>query len=150
MSFIPAEGWFVEAGIGYLDPEYTELDPGVTDITLDSKFSRISDWSISAAISKDFVIEGIGVIRPRVDWSYKSGFYNDVANSPEIYQEGYHLMNANITWESVDEKFEVVFGVTNLTDERYLETGYVQPNFGNYEALFARDRQWYLTARYNF
>ena len=40
--------------------------------------------------------------------------------------------------------------VTNLTDERYMITGYVQPNFGNYESLFARDREWYLSGRYSF
>ncbi|PCI53950.1 MAG: TonB-dependent receptor [Alphaproteobacteria bacterium] len=150
VSAIPAEGWFFEAGLGYLDPEYTALDAGVSEITLDSKFSRISEWTLSAALSKEIMLGNAGTIRPRLDWSFRSGFYNDVSNSEEIYQQGYHLLNANVTWLSSDEKYEAVFGVTNLTDERYLETGYIQPNFGNFESLFARERQWYLTVRYNF
>lgn len=150
ISAMPAEGWFLEVGIGYLDPEYTELDEGVSDITLNSEFSRISDWSVSTAISREINLDNIGLIRSRIDWSYRSGFYSDVANSEEIYQSSYHLVNANLTWESVTETFEVTLGVANLSDERYLETGYVQPNFGNYEALYAREREWYLTMRYNF
>ena len=150
LTAAPGGGWLFEGGVGYLDPKFKEVDEGALGITLGSKFQRISDWTLSAAISKDFLMGEHGSIVPRVDWSYRSSFYNNALNSPEIKQEGYHLVNANIAWRAPEGKFQVIVGVTNLTDERYMITGYIQPNFGNYEALFAREREWYATARYSF
>jgi iron complex outermembrane receptor protein len=53
-------------------------------------------------------------------------------------------------WRDADDRYNLVVGVSNLTDEKYMVTGYVQPNFGNFEALYARGREWYVTARYRF
>lgn len=150
LTAAPGGGWLIEGGVGYLDPEYKKVDEGALGITLDSKFQRISDWTWSAAISRDISIGSNGSIVPRIDWSYRSSFYNNALNSPEIKQDGYHLVNANIAWHTPADSFQVILGVTNLTDERYMITGYIQPNFGNYESLFARDREWYLSGRYSF
>lgn len=150
LSAAPGAGWLFEGGIGYLDPKYKKVDQGALGITLDSKFQRISDWTLSGAISKDFNLAAGGSVVPRLDWSYRSSFYNNALNSPEIKQSGYHLLNATITWHSPSDNLQLIAGVTNLTDKRYMITGYIQPNFGNYEALFARGREWRVTARHLF
>ena len=149
ISAIPAEGWLVEAGVGYLDPQFKSLDPGAS-ITTDNDFARISEWTANAAISKDVELRGWGMLVPRVDWSYRSSFYNNAQNSPQLEQEGYSVVNLNINWYSPDERFQASVGIKNLTDKRYLITGYFQPNFGNFESMYAREREWHLSLRYNF
>jgi len=146
----PGAGWLVEGSVGYLDPKYKEIDTGATEVSLNSRFARISKWTSSAALSKELALGGAGMLVPRLDWSYRSGFYSNALNSPQIRQESYHLLDASVMWRDDEDRYNVVLGITNLTDEKYMVTGYVQPNFGNYEALYARDREWYVTLRYKF
>ena len=146
----PGQGWLLEAGAGYLDPEYKDIDTGATEVTLDSKFARISRWTASAAVSNELPLGSRGMLVPRLDWSYRSSFYSDALNSPQIRQESYYLLDANVTWRDEEDRYNLVLGATNLTDEKYMVTGYHQPNFGNFEALYARDREWYVTLRYKY
>ena len=146
----PGAGWLVEGSVGYLDPKYKEIDTGATEVSLNSRFARISKWTSSAALSKELALGGAGMLVPRLDWSYRSGFYSNALNSPQIRQESYHLLDASVMWRDDEDRYNVVLGITNLTDEKYMVTGYVQPNFGNYEALYARDRECYVTLRYKF
>ena len=146
----PGDGWLLEGSVGYVDPKYKELDAGAIGITLDSKFALVSDWTLSGALSKDIELGDYGSLVPRIDWSYRSSFFTNSINSPQIEQKGYHLVNANVTWHAPQDHFQVIVGVTNLTDKRYRIAGYINPNFGNFESMFARQRQWYVTGRYNF
>jgi hypothetical protein len=81
-----------------------------------------------------------GNVRARIDWSYRSGAYMDALNSPELYQPGYSLFNANVTYTFPGEKVSVFAGVTNLTDKQYLQTGVYGASFGLYEKLYAAAR----------
>jgi iron complex outermembrane receptor protein len=150
LSAAPGDGWLFEGSVGYVDPKYKELDQGAIGLTLNSKFSLVSDWTLSGSVSKDVLIGNYGRLIPRVDWAYRSSFFTNSANSPEIEQKGYHTVNASLAWHAPEEHFQLVAGVTNLTNKRYMITGYLQPNFGNFESMFARKRQWYVTGRYNF
>ena len=150
MQATPADGWFVEAGIGYLDAGYDAIDFATTFVDINNRLDRVSDWTLSAAISKEIVLGNSGTLIPRVDWSYRSAFENDSFNTPQIHQNGYNMLNANITWENADENMSLVAGVKNLTDEKYLITGIIGDAFQSYEGLFDRGRQWYVTARFNF
>ncbi|PCI53947.1 MAG: TonB-dependent receptor, partial [Alphaproteobacteria bacterium] len=102
------------------------------------------------AVSKEISLGDNGSLVPRVDWAFRSEFENDAFNTPQIHQGGYHLVNANLTWENADENMAMVVGVKNLTDEKYLHTGIIGDAFQSYEGLYDRGRQWYITARFNF
>jgi len=150
MQMTPADGWFIEAGIGYLDAGYDAIDFATTFVDKNNNLDRVSEWTLSAAISKEIALGNNGSLIPRVDWSYRSEFDNDAFNTPQIHQTGYHLVNANITWENSEENLSLVAGVRNLTDEKFLHTGIIGDAFQSYEGLFDRGREWYVTARFNF
>ncbi len=150
MQATPADGWFVEAGIGYIDAGYDELDFTETLVDIDNNLDRVSKWTVSTAISKEISLGNSGALIPRVDWAYRSEFDNDAFNTPEIHQDGYNLVNASLTWENADENIALIAGVKNLTDEKFLHTGILGDAFQVYEGLFDRGRQWYFTARFNF
>lgn len=147
---IPVESWFFEGGIGYLDAEYDTIDFATTFVSKENRLDRVSDWTLSAATFYEIAFGGAGTVTPRLEWSYRSKFDNDAFNTPQIRQDGYHLLNANVAWQNGNENISVVAGVTNLTDEDYLITGIIGDAFQSYEGLFDRGREWYLTANYGF
>ena len=144
----PGGGWFLEGSAGYLDPRYTAIDPAATEITRASRFERISKWTLSTSLSKSIALGDAGELTPRVDWSYRSGLFMDALNTPEIYQPGYHVVNASIAYDLPGNALSLIGGVTNLADERYLETGIYGTSFRSYETLYARPREWYLTIKW--
>ncbi len=150
MQATPAEGWFIEAGLGYLDAGYDQIDFATTFVDINNNLDRVSEWTLSAAASKEIALGNNGTLIPRVDWSYRSEFDNDAFNTPQIRQSGYHLMNASLTWENADENIALIAGVKNLTDEKYLITGIIGDAMQSYEGLYDRGRQWYVTARFTF
>jgi iron complex outermembrane receptor protein len=150
LSGSPADGWFVESGIGYTDPEFTRLGANVTELTLDSKFERISDWMLSAAVQKEISLGGGGSLTPRVDWAYRSRFFNDPRNTPTIGQPGYGLVNLNVAWRSADGHYTLTAGAKNLLDKDYVEVGGWNPNIGPQYVVPNRGLEWYLTLGADF
>ena len=150
VTFIPASDWLLEGSMGWIDPEYTELDSRANEISIDSEFERISEWSASLGVSKDIVL-AYGTLIPRIDMSYRSDYFNDALNSAEIAQsESVFLLNANIRWLSPDEHWTVTLGGTNLTNDDYVVAGLNNTTFDIREVIKHRGREWYLSAKYNF
>lgn len=146
----PGDGWSLEAAAGYLDPKYTAIDADATEITRDKTFERVSKWSLSAAASRRIELGAFGALTPRIDWAYRSKFYNDAANTAQIAQAAYQVANASLAWDAPSGRYSGVLGVTNLGDKRYLQSGVFDANFGQYEGLFARGREWFVTAKSRF
>jgi iron complex outermembrane receptor protein len=147
----PAEGWFTEMSVGYLDDKYLTLPPTVIGIDLAKDFERVSKWTLAAAVQKDFELgAGGGRVRPRLDWAYRSKFYNDSSNLEPIAQPGYSVLNGSVTWLSAEEQWSVAAGVSNLSDKDYITTSVYNPTLRDYSVVPARGREWYLTVRAKF
>ncbi len=149
-QIVPLESWFVEAGVGYLDAGYDKIDFATTFVDKNNNLDRVSDWTLSASTFYEIALGGTGTLTPRLEWSYRSEFDNDAFNTPEIRQESYNLVNANIAWTNSNENITIIAGGTNLTDENYLITGIIGDAFQSYEGLYDRGRQWYVTANFGF
>lgn len=152
----PTPELMIEAGIGFLDAEYTDVDIGAVaggsggGVTLDDQLQNAPKWTLSAGVSYDFAIGSTGTITPRLDWSFRSMVANDAVNTPLIVQESYHLLNASLIFKSDDEAWRAVVGVKNLTDEAYLVAGYEDAGQGIIEGVFSRPREWFLTVSRSF
>ncbi|RLA04619.1 MAG: TonB-dependent receptor [Gammaproteobacteria bacterium] len=150
LQYSPADGWYIEAGAGYIDAGYDEIDYDETFVSIDNKLERVSEWNASAAVSKEFNLDSNGSLVARLEWSYRSEFENDAFNTPQIHQDDYQLFNANITWQNNNDDLALVLGAKNLGDEEFLHTGIIGDAFQSYEALYDRGRQVYLTFRYYY
>ena len=140
----------LDAGVGYVDAEYTKVSPDATEITVDKEFVNTPEWSLNASLYYDYQMEDRGTLSPRLDWSYRSEVYNNSINSENIVQDGYHLLNAYLSYEDAAMNWIVTFGVKNLTDERYFSSAYNNPSIGYSEALWAREREWSLKIQRQF
>lgn len=144
----PGGGWFLEGSLGYLDPEFTRIDPSATEIDLDSRFERIAKWTLSASLSKSVSLADGSALTARGDWSYRSGMFMDALNSPQLFQPGYSLFNANLTYDFPGETLSLVAGVSNIANKKFSMTGIYGSSFGLYEQMFARGREWSVALRW--
>ena len=87
----PTEAFLLEAGVGYTDAEYTEIGAQVIGLTPDKEFAQIPEWTVNAGASYDFTLGAGAILRPRVNWSYRSAVYMDALNTPAIRQSAYDL-----------------------------------------------------------
>jgi iron complex outermembrane recepter protein len=150
LTAVPVDGLTLEAGVGYVDAEYTSIGPQVIGLSRDSEFAQIPEWTGNASIGYEFVLGG-GTLTPRVNWSYHSEVFMDAINTPQLRQQSYDLLGASLTWRSGDEHWQVRLAGSNLTDERYITAGFADlPVSGIAEAVIARPRQWSLQVQYEY
>lgn len=150
MQAVPADGWFLEAAAGYLKAEYDQVDPIDTWLFKKDKFERVPEWSVSAALSRQFDLPDGGTLTPRIDWSWKSKVYNDAFNSPQLTQDSFALVNLNLTYTDKSDHYDIVAAVKNVTDREYMHTGVWGTAFQTIEGVFDRGRQYSLTVRARF
>jgi len=83
-------------------------------------------------------------------YGYTTEYANDPDNSLAIFTPNIFLANANLKWLSADDKYSVTLGAKNLTNEKYLTSGYLNEAIGHTEVILDRGRQFFVSARANF
>lgn len=143
----------IEGSLGYLDNEFEEIAvvPGTTQtVGPDNRLPFTPELQGNIGIGYDFIV-GAGTLTPRVNVSYTDDQFFDAANSVEVAQlESVTVVNASLTLEWSDWRFRA--GVNNLTDEDYRVAGNssLSTSAGYAEAIYARPRNWFLSAEYKF
>jgi iron complex outermembrane receptor protein len=146
----PGDRATIDASYSLLDFEYTHIDPGATSVTLGMIAPYTPENKFSFGAQYEFGV-GQGTLTPRIDASFQDDIYSDATNAPTNLIESYTLVNARLTWRSMDEDWQLALEATNLTDEYYYVTlfdlwgpvGYVHGQPG-------RPREYALTIRRDF
>ena len=154
-TWVPGTGWDVLATIGALSASYDSL----SDVALENNTPLHPDYRLTKAPAYSHAL-GIGkaipawgrLVTPRIHWTFTGSQYHDPVNTPQLFQDGYHLLNASITLATEDGRWEAVSAFRNLTDERYLVTGtsafgtaaaYVEQIYGRpFEWSFSITHRW--------
>jgi iron complex outermembrane receptor protein len=106
--------------LGVTRGEYTELDPKVLDVTLDSQFLMTPETTVSIAADLPIAIAS-GALDLHLDYSWRDDVPFAYDASSLARQEAYGLLNAMIVARFDGTDFELQLWGRNLTDERYLE-----------------------------
>ncbi len=145
----PVTGFDIQVGVGYQTNEYTKLEPSVPW----SKGNVLPDapeWTVNAGLQYAWPLGAAGSLIPRLDGSYKSKTYKDPQNEEDIAQDGLILLNAQLAYQTADERWRITAFVTNVTDEEYITRGLHFSDFGFTEVSPGRPREWGLSASYRF
>jgi iron complex outermembrane receptor protein len=144
------------ASVGYTEARYKEVPPilppaTVNDqIELSDEFAKTPKWTVNAALEADQPISADFKLVGRVDYQYRSKVFNDAINSELIAQDGFSLVNLNLTLQA-EAGWSLRAYVANLFDKRYLLAG--QNGLGSVgfaETSYARGREFGATARFVF
>lgn len=136
----------LSGSLGYLDAQYRKLESGTT-IALGNRFVNTPDWTANIGAAYDVHLGRHGDSTLRVDYSYKSTQAKNAENTPALIQEGYGLLNLSAEYNPSDSNWQILTGVRNATDKRFLVTGLTNSSIGNTTGTYSRPREWFLTLR---
>jgi len=113
------------AGIGYLDTEYTRLDPGTiaTGITLDKKLANAPELTLNLGLQKGWRLSGGSSVTVRADYIWQDDVFFNATNLPGEFQESYGVLNARIAYRTASDAFEIAAYGLNIADEDYFVNG---------------------------
>ena len=145
------ERLLLNAGFGYTDAEYDELNLPTTNVAqavnLDTRLPNTPETTVNVSAQYTHPLPW-GSVVARGDYRYTDDLYNDAQNSPFLYQDGYSMFNASLTVAAGGWEFSV-FG-TNLTDKRVITSGDSNFGLGFHEANYNRPREFGGLIRYRF
>jgi iron complex outermembrane recepter protein len=161
LEFMPTEDFRLDASVGYLDAKFDSITPPppfgpvtpTATATLSSRLPFTPEFQGHVGMSYTFHPGANWLLTPRVDVSYTDEQFFDAGNSPEIAQdEAVTLIGASVALASADEKWRIVLGGTNLTDELYpvAGTSSLTTASGYSEIIYARPRSLTLSVTRNF
>ena len=124
----PGDGWYFEANTGFTDAGYTRIDPSAvgTDTGIEVRLP-VSRWTGMLATQKEIQLGALGQLNPRVQWTYRSSYFNDALNTPFEEQAGYGLVDVSLQWRDRAAKYFVTFGLKNAFDKAYDLAAYFTP-----------------------
>ncbi|WP_197911980.1 TonB-dependent receptor [Kineobactrum salinum] len=145
-------GWLtIDGSLGYIDAEYVDFTadalanfPDAFSLELQNTPERTAN--IGATIT--FFDTEKGYSFGRLDYSYRDEQYKEFSNDPALLQSSYSILGASVTYMTPDEKWEMTFGGSNLTDEAYIVSGETSSEYSR--AVVSRPREWYARIKYHF
>jgi iron complex outermembrane receptor protein len=133
-------------GVGHIEARYTQLDPGVIDVTLDSKFRNTPEWTVSAAIDLPFNLQSAAT-NLHVDYSWRDDTY--YGGNPLARRDEVDVVNARISTQLAGSGVEFSVWCKNVADTRYIARAVASGN-GFIRALPADPRTYGATLTYRF
>lgn len=147
---VPAPGWEVSAGFGYMDAKYSEIEPGTPGVTKAMKFPNTPEWSLTLSGQYTRPLPGGAEFTGRVDYAYTAEQQLIVINTPYLVQDAHPMLNARLAYRSSGGRWEVAVFGTNLTSEKLLLAGRDARSMGFIDSLYGPPRQWGASLKFNF
>lgn len=137
----------VDGSLGYVDAEYKDFSaealanyPAISGF----RIANTPKWTVNVGATATFFDNESGRAFTRIDYAYRSGQFKEFSNEPALYQPGFGLLNASLTYVLPGERVQVSGGVTNITDKAYISSGVYNSGIGYAQAVVARPREWFL------
>jgi iron complex outermembrane receptor protein len=147
----PARGYELNLGVGYTDAKYTRLNPGVTAVTLDSKFAKTPEWSVDAGAQYRHAVSSSLDVVLRGDYSFRSKVYHQPSNIELLSADDTGLLSARIGVEATDGKWRMSIVGSNLTDELYTVSGIeALSSLGSADVIYGQPRQYAVEGAWRF
>lgn len=126
LVFEPVDGLTIDGSVGYLDFKYKRVT-AATGITKSMTNVFTPEWSGNAGIQYDADLGKAGILKPRIDYNYRSSIQTEAVNSAISTVAGRGLFNAKLTWVSADEDWQAALSVANLANKFYYNAKFVRP-----------------------
>jgi iron complex outermembrane receptor protein len=135
------------ANVGYTHDKYTWLDQAVLSqgITLANKLPKTPEWKFSLSPQYRIDLSNGGNVLLSADYTRTSSLFNNTENTPVMQRTPNSMLNASMTYAEPNDRWEIVVGGTNLTNDRFLTTGQNQWAGGVTYGTYNRPTEWYAT-----
>ena len=110
--------------LGYLNADYLEfIDARGIDVADRREIQNTPEWTASGTVNYEVPV-GPGRLAFISTLSYRSGSQQFELGIPGLDQGGFALWDANLVWRSDDDRWSIGVHGRNLTDKRYIVSGY--------------------------
>jgi outer membrane receptor protein involved in Fe transport len=143
----------IDASVGYLDSEYTSVQPGVQVVSgpnalqagtvVGGELPKTPEWKANVSPRLQAPL-GAGSLLFVADYTYQAKSWNNAQRTYLLQRDASNIVNASIGYTSPHETWSVTLGGTNLTDDRVLTTGNENVAAGVVFGTYNRPREWYL------
>ena len=124
--------FLLSGGIGYLDSEYDELAPEVTEFTIDSVLPNNPEYQANISGSYRFPLAS-GELTARLDYTFNDDIFTTAQN--EIITPSYYLVNGSLVYTPNSGNWDFAIQGRNLTDEYAFDTVGLSFTFGRVTSL---------------
>ncbi len=165
LRWLPAEGWDIRFGLGWLDTKITKLAPppdlgpgtsvNVIDETnqpvnvLGNKTPYSPEITANALVRYDFAAFGDNFMAIQVDGSYSDDYFLNVANTRWGKESGYSKVNARVEIYSGSDTWHLALWGRNLSDE-INRTSLYNDGLDNFWQDYSAPRTYGITLGYSF
>ena len=121
----PLPGVQFDGGASYLNYQFLSLGDAAGQVggpTLESTAPYVPRWQLSLGAQYTELLGAGGSLTARLDGSYRSLVYFDLANTQAAAQSGYGLANARLAWSDRENLWTAALEVSNLTNKLYYLT----------------------------
>ncbi|WP_428623865.1 TonB-dependent receptor [Sedimenticola sp.] len=146
-QIVPIPRLVLTGSLGYLNAKYTELDEG-TLIEASDLFVNTPERSASLGAEYKLPLSFGGDLVLAANWSHKSEVANNAENTPGTNQPSINLYNAYMTYMSANGTWDLTLSGKNLSDERYLVSGFENADVGTVQGVYSPPRQLALSVRF--
>ena len=148
MFLEPVDGFNIDGSLSLTDFEFTSVAFPTTSIVVGSSRPGIGDWKWSLGAQYEIPLGSAGTLTPRADVSYTPGYCGNFACDEISKVSSHTLLNARLTYRSLDEDWSVAFEATNLTDKFYYLNKFSNVFYTTGQP--GRPREYAVTVRRNF
>ncbi|WP_428633711.1 TonB-dependent receptor domain-containing protein, partial [Sedimenticola sp.] len=146
-QIVPIPRLVLTGSLGYLNAKYTELDEG-TLIEASDLFVNTPERSASLGAEYKLPLGFGGDLVLAANWSHKSEVANNAENTPGTNQHSINLYNTYMTYISANGTWDLTLSGKNLSDERYLVSGFENADVGTVQGVYSPPRQLALSVRF--
>ena len=147
----------------YIDAYYTYVNPFaripqapladgtvVAGDPLSARIPKTPKYKLALFPQYDYALRNDATIRVIADFTYTAEMFNDALNTPLLRRPVTRMLDASIHYIAPDDSYDLAFGGTNLTNDRYVTAG--SPNYaaGEVGAYYNEPREWYLQLTMKF
>ncbi len=152
-------GLLLNANVGYLDAEYTHLDPSVVAVDgsgavvpqelifLSSKLPKTPKWKFSINPQYNVDLGNGRFLQAQLTWTHTSSLYNDTLNTVLLKRPTTDQLDASVQVSFDNDRYAVTVGGKNITNERFVTVGSVNYAAGFVDATYNAPAEWYLSLR---
>ena len=158
LTAAPTDFLTINMALGHLDAKYTDVlapalsapNPDQAGLSTGSPLAKVPRWKFNFTPRLAIPLGNGGEIVALADYSRISSMWNDTQRTYLLKRPTVDVLAASITYRAPDAKWDLTFGGTNLTNDRYIVNGLAQLAGGVIYGSYNRPREWYLRLGFKF
>ena len=141
---------------GYLKTKYIDIgDPDVSSLAFGAPFAFAPEWSFSVGAQYERALASDATLTLRTDYGWKDEYERDssIFRQNESPEPAYGLLNMRARYgktTSDGNEWSVALWGSNLTNERYIDGGFVSAGLGLSLDTVGPPREYGISLDYSF